>query len=40
MRGEITFSSANELMCQLERDVDERKSMNEGINKIYETSGV
>lgn len=40
MRGEIAFPSAEELMRQLRHDLDERKTMSEGMKKVYEKGGV
>lgn len=40
MRGEIAFSSVEELMRQLKYDLEEREHMSEGMKKIYEKDGV
>ncbi|MBE7057708.1 MAG: bifunctional riboflavin kinase/FAD synthetase [Ruminococcaceae bacterium] len=40
MRGEITFSSPDELINQISKDLKDRKDMNDGIQKMYERNGV
>ena len=40
MRGEIAFSSVDELKAQIDSDLRKRKDMCEGIQKVYERNGV
>ena len=40
MRGEIAFSSVEDLVAQINSDLKERKEMSEGIQKVYEKNGV
>ncbi len=40
MRGEISFSSVEELKAQIDSDLRKRKDMCEGIQKVYERNGV
>lgn len=40
MRGEIAFSSVEDLVAQINSDLKERKEMSEGIQKVYERNGV
>lgn len=40
MRGEVAFSSPEELINQISKDLKDRKDMNDGIQKMYERNGV